>query len=86
MWTKATELNGNIVWLNLALARSIVRIAYETPNGYDAKTVVVFDAAEQWTVIERPETLLAFAGAQAERTGVVRSEADTEGARKPAPS
>jgi hypothetical protein len=86
MWTKATELNGNIVWLNLALARSIVRIAYETPNGYDAKTVVVFDAAEQWTVIERPETLLAFAGAQSDRAGAVQSGADTEGTRKSTPS
>jgi hypothetical protein len=65
MWTKATELNGNIVWLNLALARSIVRLAYEEPKGkYGAKTVVVFDAAEQWTVVERPEVLLSFASAR----------------------
>jgi hypothetical protein len=68
MWAKATELNGNIVWLNLALARSIVRLAYETANGYDAKTVIVFDANEQWTVIERPETLLAYAGAHIPRS------------------
>ncbi len=65
MWTKATELNGNIVWLNLALARSIVRLAYEEPKGkYGARTVVVFDATEQWTVIERPEVLLSFASAR----------------------
>ena len=68
MWAKATELNGNIVWLNLALARSIVRLAYETANGYDAKTVIVFDSNEQWTVIERPETLLAYVGAQFSRS------------------
>jgi hypothetical protein len=61
MWTRATESGGNVVWLNLALARSIVRLAYETADGYDAKTVIVFDSAEQWTVTEKPETLLAFA-------------------------
>jgi hypothetical protein len=48
----------------MALARSIVRLAYEGPKGkYGAKTVIVFDSAEQWTVVERPETLLSFAGA-----------------------
>jgi len=86
MWAKATELNGNIVWLNLALARSIVRIAYETANGYDAKTVVLFDAAEQWTVIERPEALLAFAAAQNDAAGAVQSGADNRGTGKSAPS
>jgi hypothetical protein len=81
MWTKATELNGNIVWLNLALARSIVRLAYEGPKGkYGAKTVVVFDAAEQWTVVERPEVLLSFAGARqddtpSDRTGKAETRA-----------
>jgi hypothetical protein len=63
MWTRATEFGGNVVWLNLALARSIVRLAYETADGYDAKTVIVFDSAEQWTVTEKPEALLAFAAA-----------------------
>ena len=59
MWTRATELSGNVVWLNLSLARSIIRLAYETANGYGAKTVIVFDSSEQWTVIEKPEALLA---------------------------
>jgi hypothetical protein len=63
MWTRATELSGNVVWLNLSLARSIVRLAYETAHGYGAKTVVVFDSSEQWTVIEKPEVLLAAAEA-----------------------
>jgi len=74
MWIKATETSGNVVWLNLALARSIVRLAYETANGYDAKTVIVFDSSEQWTVIEKPEVLLAFAGVRGVGSGELEVE------------
>ena len=79
MWTKATEFSGNVVWLKSALARSIVRLAYETPNGYDAKTVIVFDLAEQWTVIEKPEVLLAFAAGQHEKISAIGPEPGTDG-------
>lgn len=49
---KATEaVEGTEVYLNLALARSI--------KGIKEGTIVQFDEADQWTVKEEPEVLLA---------------------------
>lgn len=52
MWVKATEATGGgEVYLNLSLARSI--------KGIKEGTIVQFDEADQWTVKEEPELLLA---------------------------
>lgn len=60
MWIKATEHDGQVIWLNMALARSMVRVV---DAGADAKTVIAFDEADQITVRELPEDLIAKANA-----------------------
>jgi hypothetical protein len=58
MWVKATDYTGQVIWLNMALARSIVRVV---DVGTDARTIVCFDEADQHTVRELPEDLIAKA-------------------------
>ena len=43
MWVNAHDFQGNILHLNLALARSIARTAVDTSDGITAQTVIVFD-------------------------------------------
>lgn len=59
IWVRARDFEGNFVWLNMALVRSIVRPVDALPGGNEAKTVVCFDEADQITVHETPEFLIA---------------------------
>jgi hypothetical protein len=61
MWVNAHDFQGNILHLNLALARSITRTAVDAADGIAAKTVIVFDETDQHTVHETPEELMTAA-------------------------
>ena len=54
MWVTARNSESNdIVWLNLSLARAIIR----THGGVRSKTIIRFDFQDQITIHETPEQL-----------------------------
>ena len=59
MWVKARDFQGNFIWLNVALARTIERTVDDPARGAEAMTIISFDEAHQQTVHETPEELLA---------------------------
>ena len=70
-WAKARQFDRRAVWLNLALARSVVAIPDEGVGSAEATTVVTFgaqelrDSTEYSLIFEQPEDLIGRTGSKA---------------------
>lgn len=60
LWVRATQVHGDVIWLNLALARTIARTRID--GAVAPSTVVEFGRHDRYMVQEPPEMLLGRVG------------------------